>query len=156
MHVIVVTRTKRENETNVDEFFTTDQLDDVIHRANYLVLSSASTSETEQIIDKKRIQSLPQNAYIINIARGNLIDEKALVEALQHGHLSGASLDVTEKEPLDEKSPLWELENVLITPHCSGLSKDVPSLVFDLFYSNLSSFLKKEEMKNVVDFDKSY
>ncbi len=156
MHVIVVTRTLREKEKWVDEFYTTNELDTVIHRANYLVLSSASTNETFNIIDEKRIASLPHNAYIINIARGNLIDEKALIAHLQNKHLSGATLDVTEKEPLEKDSPLWNVPNVLITPHSSGLSKDVPSIVFELFYSNLSSFLKKEKMKNVVDFEKSY
>ena len=107
MHAIIVTRTKRENETYVDEFYTTNQLDNVIHRANYLVLCSERISETEQIIDKKRIQELPHNAYIINIARGNLIDEEALIKTLQHELLSGASLDVTEIEPLDAQSLLW-------------------------------------------------
>lgn len=156
MHVIVVTHTQREKNQYVDEFYTTEKLATVIHRANYLVLSSASTSETVNIINEQRIASLPQNAYIINIARGNLIDEKALIASIHNGHLSGASLDVTDKEPLDTHSPLWSYENVLITPHSSGLSKDVPSLVFSLFYSNLQAFVKKEKMVNVVDFERRY
>ncbi len=156
MYVIVISRTMREKEPYVDEFYTTDALDTIIHRAHYLVLSSASTDETVHVINKHRIAALPHNAYIINIARGNLIDENALISALQKGELGGASLDVTEKEPLDPKSPLWSLEHVLITPHSSGLSKDVPSIVFELFYSNLDLFLHNKKMINVVDFERHY
>ena len=156
MHVIVVSNTMRKNEKYVDEFYTTESLDCVIHRADYLVLSSASTPHTLHIINRDRIAALPKNAYIINIARGNLIDEKALIESLQSGHLGGASLDVTEKEPLDAQSPLWTLANVLITPHSSGLSHHVPSLNFEIFYSNLLAFSHNEKMKNIVDFERKY
>ena len=156
MHVIVVSRTMRKNCENVDEYYTTSKLDEVLKKADYLVLSSASTQETQNIIDRRRISLLKEGSYIINIARGNLIDEIALIEALQSGKLGGATLDVCAKEPLEHDSTLWSLDNVYITPHSSGLAYNVPSTIFSLFLDNLRHFMRNEKMKNVVDFERRY
>ena len=156
MHVVVVRRESGNIPEYVDEMYTQESLDDLLHRADYLAVCAASTKETLNLIDGRRLSELKRRCCVINVARGNLIDEKALIENLESGHLGGAALDVTESEPLDVNSPLWTLPNVMITPHASGLSlSDSPQIV-SLFERNLRLFLERKPLINTIDFDKKY
>jgi phosphoglycerate dehydrogenase-like enzyme len=90
-------------------------------------------------------------AIFINVGRGCTVDERALVEALQRGRLAGAGLDVFEKEPLPPESPLWTMDNVLITPHVAGVSPNLPERLAEIFLDNLERHLQKRDLRNVVD-----
>lgn len=96
-----------------------DRLDEILPKADVLVLTVPLTRETEKLIDRRRLSLLPETAVIVNISRGKVLDESALIEQLAAGRLSGAVLDVLETEPLEEDSPLWNMDNVILTPHNS-------------------------------------
>ena len=90
-------------------------------------------------------------AYLINVARGPIVNESALIDVLQRRKIAGAGLDVTETEPLSEESPLWELDNVIITPHAAGGSQHRPRRTVEFFCQNLKRYFNKEPLKNLVD-----
>ncbi len=156
LRVLAVKRTPGEKPAYVDELGTAEDLDRLLPQADYVVLCAASTNQTEQLLDERRIALLPSHAYLFNVGRGNLLDEEALVHALATKRLAGAGLDVANIEPLPADHVLWTLENVLITPHASGLSPSDPHQVFALFVKNLALFLQGKPMINVVDFSRSY
>lgn len=156
LRVLAVKRIKTEKPAWVDELGTEDDLEAFLPQADYVALCAASTSQTEHLLDAKRISLLPHGAFVCNIGRGNLIDEEALVEALQSGHIGGAGLDVTTVEPLPFDHVLWTLPNVLITPHASGLSPSDPHQVFSLFLQNLALYLAEKPLINLVDFTRAY
>ena len=157
MEVLVIRKREMEGTQHiVDTFFTADNIHEAIGKADYVVLAAAGTQATHHLIDSSMITHMKQGSVLINVARGSLVDEKALIGALESHHLGGAYLDVTEQEPLDPESPLWLMENVLITAHCSGLSRNSSSLVYELFTRNLTSFLTGQELQNVVDFSQGY
>lgn len=133
------------------EMIGMDSLDRVLSGSDFLILSLPLTGETHHIIGKGELELMKEGAYLINIGRGGLVDENALVEALEKGRIGGAALDVFEEEPLDESSPLWGMDNVLITPHSSTAGDPADELVFTLFTENLKRFLRGEELLNVVD-----
>ena len=95
-------------------------------------------------------------AYLVNVGRGPQVDEKALVEALQSGRIAGAALDVFEQEPLPEDSPLWDLENLLITPHTAGLTEKIWHRHYELFSNNLRRYFARQELRFMVDKRKGY
>lgn len=156
MQVLAVKRTLTDKNSSVDELYTVDALDSLLPRADYVVVCAASTPQTEGIMDKTRIGLMKKGSYLINVARGTLIDQDALINALERGQLAGAGLDVTEPEPLPKESKLWHMPNVLVTPHASGLSKSDPHQVFEIFFRNASHYLKNEKMQNLVDFTLKY
>jgi phosphoglycerate dehydrogenase-like enzyme len=156
MRTVVIKRTESEKPSYVDEMATMDKLDSFLPEADYVVLCAASTDQTKHIINSQRIASLKNSAYIVNVGRGSLIDEQALIEALENKVIGGAALDVTEEEPLSPTSKLYSLPNVFITPHSSGLSDTDPRQVFSLFFENLGRYLQSKEMVNLVDFQRKY
>ncbi|MEA4859860.1 MAG: D-2-hydroxyacid dehydrogenase [Sphaerochaeta sp.] len=156
MRVLAVKRTPSEKPSCVDALKTIDELDSLLGQADYLALCPAYTKETEHLIDARRLSMMKSTAYLINVGRGALVDEQALIEALETKRLAGAGLDVTQLEPLPPTSKLWSLENVFITPHSSGLSPSDPHQVFSLFLNNLRKFLHGEPMQNLVDFQRKY
>lgn len=95
-------------------------------------------------------------AYLINVTRGGIIDEPALVEALKSGQIAGAGLDVTEKEPLAADSPLWDAPNLIITPHRAGASQHRPRKIFEFFLQNLTRYINGERPVNIIDKRKGY
>lgn len=109
------------------------------------------TPETRHLLGRPEFELLKPGVYIVNIGRGGTIDEAAMIEALQTGRVAGAGLDVFEEEPLPEDSPLWDMDNVVITPHYSGLTPRYNERVFDIFYENLKRYLAGRELFNVVD-----
>ena len=133
-----------------------EQLDDALRGCDVLVISAPSIAKTDRLIGAERLALLNRGAVVINVARGKIIDEAALIAALQSGHLGGAVLDVFEHEPLDPQSPLWTLPNVIISPHVSGVRPDHWSDVIDLFSENLQRFQLGEPLLNVVDVRAGY
>lgn len=156
LRVLAVKRTKTEKPCCVDELGTEADLDSFLPQADYIALCAASTDQTEHLLDKRRIGLLKRGSYVCNVGRGSLLDQDALVEALQKGHIGGAGLDVTTPEPLPADHILWSLDNVLVTPHASGLSPSDPHQVFSLFLKNLELYLTEKPLLNLVDFTRAY
>lgn len=155
MRLAGVKRTVREDDEAwdyADELYTNEELHGALGEADYVVATLPGTPETHHLLDDEAIRSTKPGAYFVNIGRGSVVDEAALVSALRQEHLSGAALDVFETEPLPEESPLWELENVIISPHSTDM---VPELVnerqTELFCENLRRYLKGEKLLNVLD-----
>ncbi len=137
MRVIGVRRSPRKADDPVDEMHTPDQLDALLPRAEWVMLACPLTPETRKLITARRLSLLPKGAYLINIARGEVIDEAAMINALNSGQIAGAYLDVFEQEPLPATSPLWELPNVIVTPHNSSTAVGNERRVFDYLLRNL-------------------
>ena len=125
-------------------------LDTVLRRADWLVVTANLTSETRGAIDARRLALLPEGAHVINVARGRIIDEFALIEALQSNRIAGAYLDVFEVEPLPAESPLWDLPNVIITPHAAWTAKGNFERARMIFLSNLETWLHGRELSTEV------
>ena len=120
-----------------DEFFLIDGIDEVLSKSDIVILTLPLTEETRHLIDKDKIESMKNNSVLVNVSRGGVIDEVALVEAMQEGKFLGVALDVFEEEPLGEDSLLWGFENVIITPHNSFVSDKVGERLFGLMVYNL-------------------
>lgn len=123
----------------------------LLDESRYLVLSLPRTSSTEGFLNRERIRALSRECVIVNVGRGELIDEEALVEALTSGNLRGAALDVFHREPLPPHSPFWELPNVLVTPHSSATTHQFWRREVDLIIENLRRYEAGEPMLNQVD-----
>jgi phosphoglycerate dehydrogenase-like enzyme len=155
MRVVGVKRTVREEDAawaSFDELHETQNLPDVLAEADFVALTLPGTPQTEGLFDARTMASIKPGAYFANVGRGRVVKEAALVEALQSGHLSGAALDVFEVEPLPEESPLWGMDNVIISAHTTDV---VPELInaaqADLFCENLRRYLAGEGLLNVLD-----
>ena len=150
---ISATRRRAQNPppAGVDDVLAPEGLSGLLGKSDVLVLAVPHTPETKQIIGRAEIDRMPRGALLINIARGKLIDDGAVVAALQDGRLGGAALDVFTKEPLDPASPYWDLPNVIITPHTSGAMQDYWTPLVALFAENLRRFERGEPLLNVVD-----
>jgi phosphoglycerate dehydrogenase-like enzyme len=141
---------------HVAELHSPDKLQQALRQAEYLVLTTPHTPETEKMIGAAELALLPKGAIFINIGRGALVDERALIEALQAERLGGAGLDVFAKEPLPQDSPLWEMPNVLVSPHSGSTSDRENQRLTDLFCENLRRFLANDSLLNVLDTEKLY
>ena len=114
------------------------------------------TSETAGLLGEAELAAMKPGAVLINVARGQLVDEPALISALQSGHLGGAALDVFAVEPLPPESPLWDLPNVLVTPHSMSTALDENEVLVDLFCDNLRRYLDGQPLLNVFDRGRGY
>lgn len=140
-----------------DEVFDRSALDEVLKRSDYLVVIVPLTAETEGMIGEREISLMKQSAVLINIARGQVVEEGALLSALQEKRIRGAGLDVFMQEPLPEDHPFWELENVVLTPHLSSRSPKYMERAQEIFLHNLSVYRGQPgEMQNVIDVKKGY
>jgi glyoxylate/hydroxypyruvate reductase A len=119
-------------------------------------LSVPHTPYTEKLIGAKELATLPRGAFLINIARGVIVDKTALVDALQSGQLGGAALDVTDPEPLPPGDPLWTLPNVLISPHSASTAVSENGKIVELFCENLRRYLNKQPLINQLDTVRLY
>lgn len=135
---------------------STDELDAELPDAEILVLACPLTPETDNLINAERVGLLPAGAIVVNIARGQVIDEPALTAALTSDHLAGAALDVFRVEPLPDVSPLWDLPNVLVSPHSASTASDENAVLTALFIDNLHRYLAREPMRNVYRADRGY
>jgi phosphoglycerate dehydrogenase-like enzyme len=128
-----------------------DELDKMLAQADYVVLAAPVTSSTQALLDSDRLAKMKPDAYLINVGRGALVDETALACALQRKQIGGAALDVFENEPLSPDSPLWDLPNVLITPHCAALTERLWDRHYEVFSENLRRFQAGETLLGVVN-----
>ncbi len=133
-----------------------ERIMDLLPVCEYLVICCPLTPRTEGLIGEEELSVLPAGAYLVNIARGAIVDESALIDALQGGHLGGAGLDVFREEPLPPDSPLWDMDNVHITPHVAGQQANYAVKAAGRFAENLRRWQQGEPLKWVVDFDLGY
>ena len=138
-------------ELGVDRLADAVALDDVLPQADVLVLATPHTHETHRLLDARRLSLLRPSAILVNVARGDVVDESALIEALRSGRLRGAALDVFEREPLPPESPLWDLPNVFVSPHSASTVAGENARIVDLFCQNLRAYLDGAPMLNVLD-----
>lgn len=150
LKVIGVRRSAMKPGDPVDELHPPQQLDRLLPRADWLIIASPLTAETRGLVNAERLARLPRGARIINIGRGEIVDEAAMIEALRAGQLGGAYLDVFEKEPLPAESPLWDLPNVLISPHNSAAASGNDERVYQMFLGNLEQWHRKQALTNEV------
>ena len=155
MRVIGVKRAVRDEDEAwgyADELYPTAELNAALREADYVAVTLPGTPQTRHLLDEEAFAAVKWGAYFVNVGRGAAVDEAALVGALEDGRLSGAALDVFEVEPLPEESPLWRLENVIISAHTTDV---VPDLIngaqTDLFCENLRRYLAGEDLINVLD-----
>jgi phosphoglycerate dehydrogenase-like enzyme len=159
MHVIGVKRTVAESDAaavGCDELYGPEELAQVLPRAEFLVIITPHTPATDRMLGAEQIAALPPGAVIINIGRGQVIDEAAMIEALRSGRLGGAALDVFESEPLPADNPLWELPNVLVSPHSASTSDRENGRITELFCDNLRRYIAGEPLRNVLDVEALY
>lgn len=147
-----VNRTGRSAE-GFDEVITMDRLDEVLPNADLVAMTLPGTRQTDNLISRERIAAMKKTAFLINVGRGNCIDQSALIEALNSGDLAGAALDVFQVEPIPQDDPAWNTKNLLVTPHCSGkmTMQYTRDTLVDTFCENLKRFCAGREMLHVVD-----
>lgn len=133
-----------------------DALHETLGWADFVVLATPLTPETEGMIDRAAIAAMRSSTFLVNIARGEIVDDEALVDALRRGAIAGAGLDAFREEPLPPTSPYWDLENVIVTPHVSGYTPTYFTRVVELFRDNLRRFARGEPLRNVVDKQRGY
>ena len=151
MEVIGVRRNPGRTPPGVSRMVGPDSIRAELPDADIIVNTLPLTPETHHILGPAEFEVVKRGAYLVNIGRGKTIDETAMIEALYDGRLSGAGLDVFETEPLPDDSPLWDMENVIITPHYSGLNPKYNQRVWEIFIDNLERYVNGRELRNVVD-----
>lgn len=157
-HIVGISRSGTAPEGFFDELHPISDLDEVLKTTSSLIMALPGTAETVGILSRERIGLLPQGAYVTNVGRGTAIDQPALIDALNSGHLAGAALDVMDPEPLPRDHPLWSAKNILITPHISGnmtLGYTCDAIV-DSFCTDLKNYAAGRPLENVVDRKRGY
>jgi len=142
----------------VDEMYPQSELKNTLSQCDYVVITLPLTEDTYHLFDKTLFEKMKKSAFFINIGRGEIVKEDDLIAALQNGNIAGAGLDVFETEPLQQTSPLWEMDNVIITPHTSGATEHYAERVIeDIFLPNLKSYLENSQPTiNTVHYQKGY
>ncbi|HTS26381.1 MAG TPA: D-2-hydroxyacid dehydrogenase, partial [Bryobacteraceae bacterium] len=156
MCVIAVTRSGRPSPELAGRVVPSSALDSLLPEADFVVLAAPETSETHHLMNAVRLAKMKPAAYLVNVARGSLVDEAALAAALRDGRIAGAALDVAGEEPLPESSPLWTLQNCLLTPHLSGASDSLWERQAELLLDNLDRWFSGRELRNRVDLTRGY
>lgn len=145
MHVDGVGRTRRGDRPGVES------LSELLPSADLVAITAPHTTETTHLFDRAMLARMKAGSLLVNVGRGKIIDEAALVDALKQGRPGGAALDVFEHEPLAAASPLWSMENVIITPHVAGFGHRFWDAMVELFGRNLERYLEGQPLENVVD-----
>ncbi|AGB40837.1 phosphoglycerate dehydrogenase-like oxidoreductase [Halobacteroides halobius DSM 5150] len=156
MKVVAVNRTIKEAPDYIDCLYDPTGIDQLLAQSDYIVLALPQTEETKGIISTAELKQMKEDAFLVNVGRGSLIDQPALIKALKKEWIAGAGLDVTTPEPLPKDNPLWELSNVILTPHYSGNSPTNYQRLFNIFSKNLRHYITEESLENVVDFKAGY
>ncbi len=157
MRVIAVREhVEKGNPEGVEAVFAPSALDEMLKQCDYVVLAAPLIAATHGLINADRLAMMKPEACLINVGRGPQVDEAALVEALRTRRIAGAALDVFEREPLPADSPLWSVENLLITPHTAGLTDKLWHRHYELFSDNLRRYLARQPLRFVVDKQKGY
>lgn len=154
---VIATRTNPDAPSEyADDVLSNEQLPELLAQSDYVVVTAPLTEQTRGMLGKKEFKLMKPTAVLINIARGQLIKEAEMIEALRDGTIAGAGLDVFEKEPLPTELPLWEMENVIVTPHSGGVFEKLEENSFNFFAKQLERYLKGEKLKNIVDKQRGY
>ena len=141
----------------VDEMFTPDRLAEALPRADFVLVNAPLTTETEGMLGRRELNLMKANAGLVNMGRARVVDYKALATKLRKGEMSGAILDVFDPEPLPKTSPLWNVPNLIITPHVSSDDDDnYAALTIDLVFENIGRWYAGKKLKNIVDPDLQY
>src|SRR5271167_2984618 len=156
MRVIAVREHPEKGSEGADAVFAPPQIDEVFRQADYIVLAAPVTASTRAIANAERLALMKPEACLINVGRGQLVDEPALAAALRQKEIGGAALDVFPKEPLPADSPLWDVPNLLITPHTAALTDKLWERHYAVFSENLRRYLSGEPLLAVVDKRKGY
>jgi len=156
MTVLATRRDISQSVANVDELHPASEMMQLLPRADVVISTVPLTPDTRQMLDAAAFSAMKPGAIFINIGRGQTIDENALISALESGHLAGAGLDVFEVEPLPENSPLWDIDNVLITPHYAGTTPSYHTRGMKIFVDNLARYIQGQPLTNVVDKKRGY
>lgn len=159
-YTVGICRTSNNKQLSFDEIYTIDSVDTQLQSADVVIIALPGTAETAGMFNAERIKKMKANAILVNVGRGFVVNTDELTKALQKGLLRGAVLDVTDPEPLPEKHPLRHMENVVLTPHISGISwgknKFNRKRILDIFCENIKRDRNKEPKKNIIDFSKGY
>ncbi len=158
MKVVATRRTARAGELVpfVDEVLPLSSLPELIAQSDYLVLCLPLTKESKGLIGEEQLKLMKKSAYLINVARAEIVDDEALQRALREGWIAGAALDVFPKEPLPEDSPYWEMPNVIISPHIAGQSPRNDERMTAVFVENLRRYVSGQPLQNVIDIERGY
>jgi phosphoglycerate dehydrogenase-like enzyme len=156
MRVVACRRTVEGTDPDCDELLSYANLPALLSQSDFVVLCVPLTRETTHLIDASALRRMKPTASVLNIARGEVIDQDALIEALKDGTIASAALDVTTPEPLPPENPLWDLPNVIITPHSSGASDRRDGTAAALFMDNLRRYLSGEPLRNLAKPDLGY
>ena len=150
MRVIGVRQDPAKGAGVADQVVGQDSLIDALPQAAFVALTCPLTPKTEGLIDARALAAMKPTAYLVNVARGKVVDEPALIEALGAKRIAGAALDCTWEEPLPATSPLWAMANVLITPHTAGETRRYEDNVLDLLMGNLERLSRGEALRNQI------
>ncbi len=156
MRVWGIKKDINESIPSVEKILPPSQLSALLKESDILVLCAPLLEETSCLLGEPEFNQMKRTAYLINVARGGLIDEKALMNALQKGKIAGAALDVAQKEPLAPESLLYQTPNLILTPHIAGLDRHYTDSLVDLITENLKLFLENKSLKNQMDYSKGY
>ena len=147
---VVGVRRSDEPVPGFEEIYATDDLLEAVADAEFVIVTVPLTDETHHLLDADVFDAMRDDAYLVNVARGPVVDEPALIDALESGSIAGAALDVFEEEPLPESSPLWGMDEVIVTPHCGAYTRDYFRDVGDIVRENVSRLESDEELHNRV------
>lgn len=139
-----------------DKCYSTDNIDQMLSQCNVVVITIPFTKKTKKFINKDRFLAMKDGVYFINVARGNVVDEDELIRNIEKGKITAAALDVFEEEPLNNESPLWDFENVIITPHNSWVSEMRNERRFEGIYNNMKRYASGENLLNIINLMKEY
>jgi phosphoglycerate dehydrogenase-like enzyme len=155
MRVLGTQRTPRPNEW-AEEVLGPDGTERVLSESDYVVVILPLTSETRGCLGASMLEKLRPGAVLVNMARGGIVDEEALATMLRAGRLRGAALDVFDEEPLPATSPLWDVPNLVVTPHVAGFSRDYLPRSFEIFADNVRRLERGEALLNEIDRERGY
>lgn len=147
----IIFSTVTKGVAGIEVIYPTSFMKEMLSKSDFVVVAVPQKKETEGLIGENELRVMKRSAYIINISRGPIIDERAMVKALEEGWIAGAGLDVFEKEPLPTESKLWAFPNVIISPHIAGVSDQHDKRLTDLFCENIVRYLNRESLLNVVN-----
>lgn len=153
---VIGTRARVQNTPNCDEVHGPDSLPQLWPRADYVAVCTPRLPSTKGLVNSASFDLMKPGAVLANVARGGVVDEAALIKALESGHLRGAAMDVFSTEPLTDNDPIWNAPNMLISPHCSAVHSGWEDASVDRFAANLERYLSGEALLNVVDPDRGY
>lgn len=156
LRVIATRRHPERGAPFTDQVFDPDQLPALLEASDFVVVAAPLTPETWELVDDAVLRKMRSGAWLINIARGPIVDQAALIRALSEGRIGGAVLDVFAEEPLPPDSVLWDMPNVIITPHNSWSTPHFKRREAELFLENLERYLRGEPLRNVVDLARGY